>query len=122
MGPDQNLRTVERLVGITLIFMGFIGILLSLTGNYPLDQFTAITFLTGVALFVHGSGQTWHKWVIIGMVFALGAVFLIRGEVGAIPRFAFFWGTVLVILYYTFFSKDSKPHEDTASKGTGTGD
>jgi hypothetical protein len=122
VSTDQNLRTVERLVGVALIFMGFINILLSISGNYPLDQFTVITFLFGVILFVHGSGQTWHKWIIIGLAAALVAVFLTRDEVGGLTQLALFWGTVFVILFYTFFAKEPKSNEDTSRKGTGTGD
>ena len=122
MSSDQNLGTVEKLVGLVLIFMGFINVLLSISGNYPMELFPAITFLFGIIFFTHGSGQTWHKWIIIGMAATLGVVFLIRGEVGGKFTLAMFWGTILVILFYTFFAKDTDPHEDATHKGTGTGD
>jgi nicotinamide riboside transporter PnuC len=119
---DQNLRTVETLIGVTLIFMGFIGNLLSITGKYETDYFTVITFLFGVILFVHGSGQTWHKWIIIGMAAVLAVVFWIRGEVGTLSQLTLFWGTLIVLLFYMFFVKESKPREDSTHKGAGTGD
>lgn len=106
---------MERLVGIALIFMGFINNLLAITGQYPLDQFTAVTFLFGVILFVHGSGRTWHKWIIIGMAASLGTVFLIRGEVGGLSQVGLFWGTIFVIFFYTFFVKEPKSDENTPS-------
>ncbi len=121
MVVDQNLRTVETLVGVTLIFMGFIGNLLSITGRYETDYFTVVTFLFGVILFAHGSGRTWHKWIIIGMAVALAGVFWIRGEVGTLSQLSLFWGTLIVILFYMFFVKESKPDEDTTRKGAGTG-
>jgi hypothetical protein len=108
VGTDLGLQTIERLVGIALIFMGFIGNLLAITGQYPLDQFTAITFLMGVILFVHGGGRSWHKWIIIGLAAAFGAVFLIRGEVGGLSQVGMFWGTLFVIIFYTIFTREPK--------------
>jgi hypothetical protein len=116
VATDLGLQTIERLVGIALIFMGFIGNLLAITGKYPLDQFTALTFLMGVILFVHGGGRSWHKWIVIGLAAAFGAVFMIRGEVGGLAQVGMFWGTVLIILFYTIFNretKESKSDEDT---------
>ena len=121
MSNDRNLSTVQKLVGLVLIFMGFINILLSITGKYPMDPFTAITFLFGVILFVHATGQTWHKWIIMAMAALLAIVFGVRGEVGELFKFGLFWGTLGVILFYMFFVKESKPNENTAGKGTGTG-
>ena len=121
MAGDQNLRTVQKLLGVALIFMGFLNTLLSISGGYPLDQFSALTFLIGVILFVHGSAQTWRKWIFIGMALSLGTVFMIRGEVDRLSQLALFWGTILVIIFFIFFAKESKSNEDTTRKGAGTG-
>lgn len=117
MVADRNLRTVETLIGVTLIFMGFIGNFLSMAGRYETDYFTVVTFLFGVTLFVHGSGRTWHKWIIISMAAVLALVFWIRGEVGTLSQLTLFWGTLTVLLFYMFFVKESKPDEDTTRKG-----
>ena len=113
MEEDRSLSTVQRLLGVALIFMGFINILLSITGQYELSLFTAITFLTGVILFVHGSVKTWHKWIIIGLAALLGIVFLVRGQVGGLSQLGMFWGTLFVILFYAFFVKETKSNEDS---------
>ena len=122
MGQDQNMRTVTKLLGVALIFMGFINNLLSITGNYELDPFTAVTFLTGVILFVMGTGNTWHRWIIAGLAAVLGVSFLIRGQVGGLSQVGLFWGTIFVIFFYGFFVKESKSDGDTPRKGAGTGD
>lgn len=107
---------------MTLLLMGFINILLSISGNYELDLFSAMTFLCGVVLFVHGSVQTWHKWIVIGMAVALGILFLIRGEVGTWSQIGLFYGTLMVVLFYMFFIREPKVDEDATRKGAGTGD
>jgi hypothetical protein len=101
--------------------MGFMNMLLSISGNYPLDSFSAVTFLFGVVLFVHGTVQTWHRWIVVGMAVALAAVILIRGEVGTWTQIGLFYGTLLVVLFYIFFAREPKLDEDATHKGTGTG-
>lgn len=123
MSNDPHLKTIQKLVGVALIFMGFIGMLLSISGNYPLDPYTAITYLLGVIMFVHAGGQSWRRWIIIALAAVLAALFGIRGEVSGTIQLALFWGTVVVILAYTFLIKEQKnPHEDATGKGSGTGD
>ncbi len=122
MEQDKTARTVQKLIGLALIFMGFINILLSITGQYPLDLFTTITFLVGVILFVHGAGDSWHKWVIIALTTALALLFLYKGEVNDLSKVGLFWTVLLVIFYYTFISKERSTHEDPPDEGTGTGD
>ena len=121
MSGDQNLSTVQRLIGVVLLLMGFINTLLSLSGGYPLDLVAALSFLFGVILFVNGSTQTWHKWIFIVMALSLGTVFMIQGEVSRLAQLALFWGTLFVILFFIFFVKESKPNEDTTRKRAGTG-
>ena len=122
MATDRSLQSVERLTGVALLLMGFMNILLSISGNYELDLFSAMIFLFGVVLFVHGSVQTWHKWIVIGMAVALGILFWIRGEVGTWSQIGLFYGTLIVVLFYMFFIREPKLDEDATHKGTGTGD
>lgn len=122
MADDQNFKTIQKLVGVALIFMGFINTLLSISGGYPLDLVAALTFLFGIVLFINASTQSWHKWIFIGMALSLGTIFMVRGEVDRLSQLALFWGTILVILFFIFVAKESKSNEDTTRKGAGTGD
>ncbi|HEY4485933.1 MAG TPA: hypothetical protein VI702_06425 [Nitrospiria bacterium] len=70
---DTRLTSVERLIGLTMIIMGFLNILLSL--QYDLDITPVLMFLFGVILFVHSSVETWHKWGVIGLAIVAGIVF-----------------------------------------------
>jgi hypothetical protein len=83
-------------------------ILLSLTGGYELDLFSAYTFLLGVVLFVHATVTAWHKWIIIGLTVALGLFYVIRGEVDAWSQRAFFYGMLLIIVLFMFLTRDRK--------------
>lgn len=122
MAGEQNFKTIQKLVAVALIFMGFINTLLSISGGYPLDLFAALTFLFGIVLFINANTQSWRKWIFIGMALSLGAIFMIRGEVDRLSQLSLFWGTILVILFFIFVAKESKSNEDSTRKGAGTGD
>ena len=113
MADEQNFKTIQKLVGVVFIFMGFISTLLSISGGYPLDLFSALIFLFGTVMFINANTQNWRKWIFIGMALSLGATFMIRGEVDRLSQLSLFWGTILFILYIMFFAKESKPNEDT---------
>jgi hypothetical protein len=70
---DKKLLSVERLIGLTMIIMGFLNILLSL--QYDLDVTPVVMYVFGVVLFVHSSVETWYKWGVIGLVIMAGMMF-----------------------------------------------
>jgi len=70
---DKKLVSVERLIGLTMIIMGFLNVLLSL--QYDLDVTPVVMYIFGVILFVHSSVDTWYKWGVIGLVIAAGILF-----------------------------------------------
>jgi cell division protein FtsW (lipid II flippase) len=70
---DKKLLSVERLIGLTMILMGFLNILLSLQDD--LGMAPVLMFLFGIILFVHSSVETWHKWGVIALAVAAGILF-----------------------------------------------
>jgi len=98
---DPKLLSVERLIGLTMIIMGFLNILLSF--EYDLDITPVIMFLFGIALFVHSSVETWHKWGVIGLVIAAGVVFKVY-QVNPLVSFWYkqilFYGTIAMAVLF----------------------
>jgi len=70
---DTKLASVERLIGLTMIIMGFLNILLSF--QYDLDVTPVVMYVFGVILFVHSSVDAWYKWGVIGIVVLVGLMF-----------------------------------------------
>lgn len=96
---DLKLASVQRLVGLTMIIMGFLNVLMAF--NYPLDITPVAMFLTGVILFAHSSVSTWHKWVVIALAVAAGAVFVSNpAAVGPWYKLAIFYGTLLTVIFF----------------------
>lgn len=98
---DRKLLSVERLIGLTMIIMGFLNILLSLQDDLGIAP--VAMFLFGVILFVHSSMETWHKWGVIALVIAAGIVFK-HFEVDPIVTYWYkqvlFNGTILAVIVF----------------------
>jgi hypothetical protein len=98
---DAKLLSVERLIGLTMIIMGFLNILLSL--QYDLDITPVAMFLFGVILFVHSSMETWHKWGVIALVIAAGVVFKTY-QVDPVVTYWYkqilFYGTIVTVVIF----------------------
>lgn len=98
---DAKLLSIERLIGLTMIIMGFLNILLSL--EHDLDIMPVVLFLSGVILFVHSSVETWHKWGVIAMTIAAGIVFKVF-QVDPIVTYWYkmilFYGTILTAIFF----------------------
>lgn len=95
---DKGLASVERLIGLAMILMGFLNILLSF--NYDLDITPVVMFLFGVILFVHSSVETWHKWGVIGLVIAAGVLFKLDPRVGPYYKMILFYGTIVTVIAF----------------------
>jgi hypothetical protein len=98
---DAKLLSVERLIGLTMIIMGFLNILLSF--QYDLDITPVAMFLFGVILFVHSSMETWHKWGVIALVIAAGVVFKTY-QVDPVVTYWYkqilFYGTIVTVVVF----------------------
>ncbi|HEY5595594.1 MAG TPA: hypothetical protein VIL61_10645 [Nitrospiria bacterium] len=95
---DKKLVSVERLIGLTMIIMGFLNILLSF--NYDLDITPVMMFFFGVILFVHSSVETWHKWGVIGLVIAAGVLFAVDPRVAPWYKLILFYGTIVTVIVF----------------------
>ncbi|HEY4486004.1 MAG TPA: hypothetical protein VI702_06790 [Nitrospiria bacterium] len=96
---DIKLASVQRLVGITMIIMGFLNVLMAF--NYELDITPVMMFLAGVILFVHSSVPTWHKWGVIALAAAAGMAFIANpAAVGPWYKLTIFYGTLLTAIFF----------------------
>ncbi|HEY5648690.1 MAG TPA: hypothetical protein VIU33_04270 [Nitrospiria bacterium] len=113
---DQKLASVERLVGLTMVIMGFFNILISWT-NYELDIMPVLLFFFGAGLFAHSSIETWHKWVVIAVLVV--AVFVFWANPTPMVRYWYkmglFYGTILAVIYFMLSHKIKPSHDDGSS-------
>lgn len=97
------------MVGTAMIFVGFINVLLSLSGGYEISTLPIILYFAGLATWAHARvDNVTVRYVVITLCFAGAAGFLQYGEVHFWHKQLIFWGTVLMAMYFMFTSVKTK--------------
>jgi hypothetical protein len=108
-GGDNQMRVAGMIVGIALIFLGFLDIFLSISGGFEIDVIPFLIYFGGIAVWANAVvQQTALRYSIIGGALLLAAVFFHYGEVLFWHKQVVFWGTVIVVMYF-MFNEPKKP-------------
>jgi len=108
-GGDNQMRVAGMIVGIALIFLGFLDIFLSISGGFEIDVIPFLIYFGGIAVWANAVvQQTTLRYSIIGGALLLAAVFFHYGEVLFWHKQVVFWGTVIVVMYF-MFNEPKKP-------------
>jgi cation transport ATPase len=100
---DRYLRTAELIVGSSLIFVGFLNVLLSISGGYEINVFPLILYFAGLTVWAHATiaNQAVRYTVMIGAITAALAFFH-YGEVLFWHKQVIFWATVAMVVFFMF--------------------
>ncbi len=108
-GSDNQMRVAGMIVGIALIFLGFLDIFLSISGGFEIDVIPFMIYFAGIAVWANAVIEnTTFRYSIIGGALLLAAVFYHFGEVLFWHKQVVFWGTVVVVMYF-MFNEPKKP-------------
>ena len=108
-GSDNQMRVAGMIVGIALIFLGFLDIFLSISGGFEIDVIPFMIYFAGIAVWANAVVEnTTIRYSIIGGALLLAAVFFHYGEVLFWHKQVVFWGTVVVVMYF-MFNEPKKP-------------
>lgn len=107
---DRYLRTSELIVGSSLIFIGFLNVLLSISGGFEINVFPLILYFAGITVWAHATiaNQAVRYTVMIGAITAALAFFH-YGEVLFWHKQIIFWATVAMVAFFMF--KTAAPKE-----------
>jgi hypothetical protein len=100
--------SVVRLIGVTMIFLGFLNIMVSIASDYALDLYSATVFFVGIALFIQSRVATWHKWPLVGTAVGILLIFYATGAVPELFKYLVFYVTILIVIGYLFWGKWGK--------------
>ncbi len=102
-GEDRYLRIAELVIGSSLMFIGFLNVLLSLSGGFEINVFPIILYFAGMTVWAHATilNQAVRYGVMIfGITMALA--FFHYGEVHFWHKQALFWSTVAMVMFFMF--------------------
>lgn len=102
-GEDRYLRIAELVIGSSLMFIGFLNVLLSISGGFEINVFPIILYFAGMTVWAHATilNQTVRYGVMIfGITMALA--FFHYGEVHFWHKQVLFWSTVAMVMFFMF--------------------
>ncbi len=112
-GEDRYIRIAEKFLGSVLMFVGFLNVLLSLSGGFEIDTVPIILYCAGLALWAHSTltHPTIQYSVIAGAVI-VALAFFHYGEVHFWHKQLIFWGTVALVVVFMFLPSPKAPPLD----------
>lgn len=99
------MNVAAKMIGTALMFIGFLNVLLSLSGGYEINVVPFIMYAAGLAIWAHAVLE--HpptRYAVIAAAVALALAFVHYGEVLFWHKQVVFWITVLLVAFFMFKS------------------
>jgi len=102
-GEDRHLATAEMMIGTAMMFTGFLGVLMSISGGFEISVFPVVLYFAGLAIWAHSTiVNPTVRYTVITMAIVLGLAFFHYGEVHFWHKQAIFWSTVAIVAFFMF--------------------
>jgi hypothetical protein len=115
-GPKKPRRVPEHqnviglMVGTASMFLGFLTVLLSISGGFEIDVKPILLYFGGLAIWANATVENVTvRYLVMGGAITAGLAFFHFGEVLFWHKQVIFWGTVILVSYFMF--KTSTPGE-----------
>lgn len=106
---DRHLNTAEILIGVAMIFTGFLSILLSISGGFEINIVPVLLYFAGTAIWAHATIEHLTvKYVVMAASIVLALAFFHYGEVLFWHKQVIFWVTVAMVVFFMFKSNTPK--------------
>ena len=107
---DKQLIVAEMIIGTVMIFVGFLTVLLSISGGFEISVIPLILYFVGLAIWTHARVENVTvRYTVITLCFVAAAGFFQHGEVHFWHKQVIFWGTVLMVAFFMFTGAKTKP-------------
>jgi hypothetical protein len=108
-GEDTFLNISEMMIGTAMMFVGFLNVLLSISGGFEINVMPVILYFAGLAVWAHARiDNLTVRYVVITLCFGAAAGFFQYGEVHFWHKQVIFWGTILMAMFFMFKSAKTK--------------
>jgi hypothetical protein len=102
-GEDRQLHTAELMVGVGMMFVGFLNVLLSISGGFEINIVPLLLYFAGLAVWAHATiVHPTVRYIVITAAIAFGLAFFHYGEVLFWHKQVVFWGTVAMVVFFMF--------------------
>lgn len=106
---DGQLHVAEMFVGTAMMFVGFLNVLLSISGGFEFAGVTPmLLYFGGMAIWAHAVIRNpTIRYAVMAAAIVSGLAFFHYGEVLFWHKQVVFWGTVILVAFFMF--KTSEP-------------
>lgn len=93
----------EKFLGTVLMFVGFLNVLLALSGESDMNIVPFLLYFAGVAIWAHAVIENLTvRYSVMGMAIVFGLAFFHYGDVELWHEVALFNLTILTVVYFMF--------------------
>jgi len=101
-----------RIVGSVMVFIGFLQVFLSVSTGAEISIFPMIIYFAGIALWAYSSIEIIPvRYTVMLLSIIWGLAFLHFGEVLFWHKYAIYWGTVALVVFF-MFQTPKRPSSD----------
>ena len=100
---NRKMRVAMKMVGSVMVFIGFLQVFLSVNTGAEISIFPMIIYFSGMALWAYSSVDTpTIRYTVIGLSLLCAMAFMQFGEVLFWHKYAIYWGTVGMVIFFMF--------------------
>ncbi len=117
VGEDRFLLIAEKILGTAMMFIGFLNVLLSISGGYEINIVPLLIYCGGLFVWAHAAViNPTARYTVMATAVVLGLAHVHFGEVLFWHKQVVFWGTVILVVVFMFKSAP-KPEEGPDDRG-----
>ncbi len=105
VGEDRFLLISEKILGTAMMFIGFLNVLLSISGGYEINVVPLLIYCGGLFVWAHATViNPSVRYGVMGTMVVIGLALVHYGEVLFWHKQLVFWGTVILVVVFMFKS------------------
>ena len=102
---DRYLNVAEIMIGTTMMFVGFLNVLLSISGGFEISIMPMLLYFGGMTIWAHAVLKPpVVRYVVMGGAIVISLAFIQFGEVLFWHKQLVFWATVAIVVFFMFRS------------------
>ncbi len=100
---NRQMQVAMKMVGSAMVFIGFLQVFLSVNTGAEISIFPMIIYFSGMALWAYSSVDTPAiRYTVMALSMLCGMAFMSFGEVLFWHKYAIYWGTVGMVVFFMF--------------------
>jgi hypothetical protein len=101
---DRQFNVAMLIVGVAMMFVGFLDVFLSISGGFELAGVTPVLlYFAGLALWAQATiANVTIRYLVVGVSIVLALAMFHYGEVLFWHKQVLFWGTIALVVFFMF--------------------